>query len=75
MKKNVTTSSKFPNGFTSWMETHHEVVSTIYYNLLDDRYTGLACEINDTQAQRGLYKLAETLTDKFENKYKGMDWE
>lgn len=71
----ISVGKHFSNGFKSWMETHHEIVSAICEKLLDDKYAGLVLEINDTQGQRGLYIFAEELTDKFENQYKGMDWD
>ncbi len=67
---------KFPNGFTSWMETHHEVVSfitgvvTIRAN--DDNVIRRRM---DSQGTGGLYELAEEWTDEFEKLHEGQQWD
>ncbi|HHT9135838.1 MAG TPA: hypothetical protein ACFYEK_01195 [Candidatus Wunengus sp. YC60] len=63
----------FPNGFTSWTETHHEIVKAISINP-DDAHN----KVNDIHATRGtggIYEFAEELTDKFEKKYKDKIWD
>lgn len=63
----------FPNGFDSWMETHHEIVSAIARNPEDAHN-----KVNDIEATKGtggLYEFAKELTDKFEEKYKGKEWD
>jgi hypothetical protein len=65
---------EFPNGFTSWVETHVDVVSEITrINLLDEPF-GLVEQRHSEQGLGGLYELAEELTDEFELKYKGVEW-
>ncbi len=59
---------KFPNGFTSWIETHHEVVSAI--TIQQQLEEGLSYKVACKKGTGGLYELAEELTDKFEEKYK-----
>lgn len=66
--------TEFPNGFTSWHETHFEVVEHISACLRADKGNTIA---EKTQAEGGhgaLYELAEKLTNEFENKYKGTAW-
>lgn len=64
----------FPNGFESWMETHYEVVQAITNEWMKDEPEGIVKEVQDEQGHGGLYLLAQTLTDEFENKFKGNDW-
>ena len=33
------------------------------------------CKVLEAQGRGGLYELAKELTDKFENKYKGKEWD
>jgi len=73
----VDDSEKFPNGFTNWHETHFEVVQAIGDRLggLNDRNEN--CIVQAVQYQMGhggLYELAQELTDKFEKKFKGVEW-
>lgn len=71
-------SKQFPNGFTSWMETHYEVVSFI--NSFSENYNGTTDE--ETQIAKrlenfgigGSYELAEEWTDAFELQYSAIDW-
>jgi hypothetical protein len=67
---------RFPNGFTSWMETHHEVVEFITL-VLNERgqINGVVGEVQDSQGTGGLYELAEQWTDEFEKKNKGREWD
>lgn len=61
----------FPNGFTSWSETHYEVVYRITMEQSSPR-------VNKAQSERGhggLYELAEELTDKFELMTADRDWD
>lgn len=67
----MTTEKNFPNGFTSWQETHYEVVQAISY-IISEAKTSLAVASADGQA--GLYELAEDLTDEFEKEYEGHEW-
>lgn len=67
---------EFPNGFTSWMETHHEVVSAIAIELNKDETTSqIISEWKEAQGTGGMYELAKELTDKFEKANKGREWD
>jgi hypothetical protein len=65
---------KFPNGFTSWMETHHEVVAFFERRDTFDE-GGIIQEIADSQGTVGLYELAREWTDEFERLNKGRKWD
>lgn len=64
---------QFPNGFTSWMETHHEVVE--HLTLLAYVENSKVWKRIEEQGRGGLYELAEELTDKFEAENKGKEWD
>ncbi|MEN9512512.1 MAG: Cellulophaga phage phi4:1 [Bacteroidota bacterium] len=70
---------EFPNGFTSWQETHYEVVAAITNELADDHYSefrdDLVHKILRENGHGGLYELAEDLTDEFELLNKGREWD
>jgi hypothetical protein len=71
----------FPNGFSSWAETHFEVIAEITRTWdEDDRELGQKPRnrverVQDEQGRGGLYELAEELTIKFEQKNKGKAWD
>lgn len=66
-------TKKFPNGFSSWMETFYEVTCYIYDTM---GYSGtMANKVVERQGTGGLYELAEDLTDEFEKIYKGKEWD
>jgi hypothetical protein len=67
---------KFVNGFTSWIETYHEVVSfmTLQYER-DADFSSRMSKVNEERGTRGWYELAEELTNKFENLHKGRKWD
>ena len=71
----------FPNGFTSWMETHHEIVLEIHNIEIETSFpvheyneNNIVIKTRSEQGTGGIYELAETLTDKFEMKYQGVVW-
>lgn len=67
----------FPNGFTSWVETHHEVVSYItrQLNLGDYMTEGTKVRMAyDGKGVGGLYELAEYWTNEFEAENKDREW-
>jgi hypothetical protein len=64
----------FPNGFTDWMETHHQVVEAITLNLSKERYEGEVKRRYDAQGRGGIWELAEELTDKFEKLTYEREW-
>jgi hypothetical protein len=68
-------NNKFPNGITSYLETHYEVVDFITTMILKNKIENTVIdEVQGHQGIGGLYELAEDLTDKFEKKYKGKVW-
>jgi hypothetical protein len=66
----------FPNGFTSWMETHYEVVQAITLKLADEdmEEDSALYERLEEEGTGGMYILSEELTDTFEKEYKGAIW-
>ena len=69
------TEKNFPNGFTSWQETHFEIVQAITIEHIQDKRTGLVAYRHEAQGIGGLYELAEELTDEFEAIHEGETWE
>lgn len=63
----------FPNGFTSYIETHFEVTRNILS--LSEVEGNKAYILLTTQGTLGLYRLAEELTDKFEKEFEGRIWD
>jgi hypothetical protein len=68
------TERNFPNGFTSWQETHYEIVQAITLEHIQDKRTGLVAYRHEAQGIGGLYELAEELTDEFEALHEGEIW-
>lgn len=74
-------NKSFPNGFTSWMETHHEVVEYITnfidsFEIPEDELPQSEIKAaRDANGTTGLYEVAENWTDEFENINKGRDWD
>lgn len=66
-------NNKFPNGFTSWKETHFEIVR--YLISTEDIEDTISSKRRFDQGIGGLYELAEELTDQFENSHIGVEWE
>lgn len=64
----------FPNGFSSWAETHHEVVSEITQVMLGELPAKLE-EIQLSQGTGGIWEFCITLTDDFEWKNKDREWD
>lgn len=66
-------NAKFPNGFTSWYETHHEVVCAM---VAADNVKGSMIQLQHEAGGTGrMYEIAEELTDKFEKEHAGETWE
>lgn len=61
-----------PNGFTSWYETHHEVVATIH---TEKPNSPVLKKIQLEEGRCGFYTLAKKLTDKFEKLNTGREWD
>jgi hypothetical protein len=67
----------FPNGFTSWQETHFEIVQAITIRLVNntiDENSQLAF-IYNIQGTGGLYEIAEDWTDEFEKTNRDKEWD
>jgi hypothetical protein len=65
------------NGFRSWAETHHEIVTIVTYQL-DEIYgqrPSLLDEIMSTEGTSGLYDLCIDLTTEFESINEGRVWD
>ena len=64
-------NKEFPNGLTSYLETYYEIVAEITFIIISEIKTShtKVDAIYTSQGRRGLYELAESLTDKFENFY------
>lgn len=66
-------ADKFPNGFTSWNETHFEIVRFIIQN---DGNGGIIEFTANMGGIGALYELAEEWTDEFEkNTMYRIDWD
>lgn len=65
---------EFPNGFTSWMETHHEMVSAIN-SIISGGADNIITEIQYWGGTGMLYELAESYTDEFELLHKDREWD
>ena len=68
---------QFPNGFTSWQETHYEVVSflTLALDREDDPFYEMFGSIMENKGVGYFYELAESLADKFEAGNEGRHWD
>jgi hypothetical protein len=68
-------TEQFPNGFTSWVETHHEVVAFIQsvLNSTLSRDTPIE-DIHEAVGTHGLYELALEWTNEWEKTHLGVDW-
>lgn len=62
----------FTNGFTSWMETHHEVVEYITFYTYQKNMSDIAHPLKES-ADRHRY--AQQWTEEFETLNAGNDWE
>jgi hypothetical protein len=65
----------FPNGFESWAETHHEVVSAITLTMNQDEYPIKLEEIQLSQGSGGIWEFCIELTDEFEKLNDGRVWD
>lgn len=69
---------KFPNGFSNWVETHHVIVRDVE-NMIDNQDEDTwGRKLYDAEANGGtggIWILCETLTDKFEQEHKGVEWD
>jgi hypothetical protein len=65
----------FPNGFESWAETHHEVVSAITLTMNQDEYPIKLEEIQLSKGSGGIWEFCIELTDEFEKLNEGREWD
>lgn len=65
----------FPNGFSSWAETHFDIVSFIEEILNTDNRDNTIYKRLESQGKGGLYELAEEWTDEFEKLHTGTEWD
>lgn len=68
-------TKQFPNGFKSWAETHHEIVSAISLIMNRDNYPILLEEIQHNQGTGGIWEFCVQLTDEFEKLNEGREWD
>ncbi len=68
-------TKEFINGFTSWQETHFEIVDFITTIRSADKLTGVIAEVQERQGTGGLWELAETWTNEFEKINEGREWD
>lgn len=67
---------KLPNGFSNWQETHFEIVCAIAIELNKDTFDSkVIADRHEAQGRGGIYELAEELTDEFEAKNEGREWD
>lgn len=66
---------QFPNGFTSWAETHHEIVSAVTEIMLTDHLPTALEEIQLSQGTGGIYEFCIDLADEFEELNRGREWD
>ena len=62
----------FPNGFRSWIETFYEVTANLNFYISKSDYIA---EIYKEGGRCAMHNLAESLTDDFERKNKGREWD
>lgn len=62
----------FPNGFTSWQETHYRIVSAMSVSIF--MKGTLTCVRHEDEGDRGLYDLAREMTNEFERDHEGVQW-
>lgn len=65
----------FINGFRSWVETHHEIVSVIGLIRSKDTLPEKLQKIQDADGTPGFYDLCIELTDVFEEINKDRQWD
>lgn len=66
----------FVNGFTSWHETHFQIVEAISVIRFRGIGThGIVKTIQEEKGHSGFFEFAKTLTDEFEKKHIGANWD
>jgi len=67
---------QFPNGFLSWAETHHEIVSIVTLAMEDSKTMPIYLEeIQMQQGTGGIWELCVDLTDQFEELNRDREWD
>lgn len=74
ISKNKSIQDSCPNGLRSWQETHFEITSSIAVSVHLDSISPAIRKVLEDQGSPGLYDLSIELTDKFENKFKNIEW-
>lgn len=67
----------FPNGHIEWAETHHVIVSELnhFLNQKDYPLPPTLQKVLDEEGTGGVMQLGIDLTNKFEEQYKGIEWD
>ena len=66
---------EFPNGFEDWHETHYHVSIRINELCENDQLTGSLKKYYEKCGTGGLMEIAKLLTDEFEKKHEGYEWD
>jgi len=72
---------RFPNGFESWYETHHEVVEAMLQQADTDlkdchlEYKSQLSKVFDEGGTGRMYEFAQEVTNEFEKLHKGREWD
>lgn len=64
---------EFPNGFTSWQETHFEIVGMITREI--EQGENVFSYISENQGTGALYEVAFVLTMNFEKRFEGVEFD
>lgn len=65
---------KIPNGWSSFIETHHEICFAMAILDQDDN-SPVMVQAHETEGLGGIYELSESLAHKFEAEHKGYDFD
>lgn len=64
-----------PNGLLSWVETHHEIVSRINFEILsDNRVSDKMLDVVRKEGRTALYPIGIQWANEFEKKFAGETW-
>jgi hypothetical protein len=66
---------QFPNGFQSWAETHHEIVSIVTLEIQAPISMPISLQEIEMQGTGGIWELCIRLTDEFEEMNRGREWD
>jgi hypothetical protein len=67
----------FPNGSIEWAETHHVIVTelNLLLNQTSNYFPPVLQKVLDEEGTGGVMQLGIDLTNKFEEQYKGVEWD